>query len=198
MSKTIVMGGVRYKSDSSVVKLNYDRMAEWKNLEDTGGPFAKYKDLDNRALVETVIKDWGIDALYIKSTKILHNEIVKLYNRKYHLHHTPQDVKIGDKPPNYTEELKTFLKISGRQDIKGYCPFEPLVRIAQLGKIDLSKLYFVDPVEFDDYPLFSIFTENMDLRHKLKKIKSLLSDWEEYYNNIAKKIISLSDQISQL
>lgn len=181
-----------------VKALGRQKMSDAKLASSIFRESKKYKNVSTPAdLVKTCIKQWELDANAITEFKCLHEKICKLYldiidNSGINI---IEPAETEPRPGNYTAASTRLSSIKwvgypgGK--VKGFCPFEPVVRLAQLaafpidyfrpGGVELSfeKMPDVKPPNLDSIPKFP--SNKVSLSDRILWIEPHLLKWEEYY-----------------
>lgn len=129
---------------------------------------------------------WNLHGVVVEALREMHEAMLERILEEYG---RPKITK-PDWPVNYTQNmiLVKNLKVPGVDKLKGFCPFEPLVRVNML--ID-----FYGADKFDDFA--KNIAQIKDIPYPvdvpvegpvwvwLQKNKHILQEWENYYTEVA-------------
>lgn len=164
-------------------------------------------------LLKHVLRHFKISLTCTEFLRTLHQSIVvKWLNiidtwKKNHPQNELNLVESSEEhPPNYTPEMSRLKNISfdgfiPGDNLKGYCPFEPIVRLEQLidypihkfEPVELETFEIVQPPE-KDYESINITTAK-ELYDIVLTFETKLQEWESYYDQLCKKINELCKNI---
>jgi hypothetical protein len=148
-------------------------------------------------LHEQIVRTWlkGVDS-WLKSNPKKAEEI------NFHELDEPQ-------PPNYTIGMARIKNMRFRNydhnAIKGFCPFEPVVRLEQLLDFPFETFeieFNISDINFGNTPEWpsgnvQINTPN-DVKREIESLKPDLKLWENYYDNLCQLLLKLCARIEPL
>jgi hypothetical protein len=158
-----------------------------------------------REFILFLVKQFYLSQTTIEFLRELHERIATKFVEQ--VEKNMQDVTVDETPRNYTPNytpslirLKSFRfnKWTG-EDIKGFCPFEPLIRLDQLlsfpiDQFDTAELPAIDipdAPQIDDHAL--TLKSEAEFCAAVVAAKSDIKKWENYYTDVCQ---SLSDGLA--
>lgn len=204
---------LRYKKNPA----NLYKIFEGPSLDE----LLKLPDIEFIKLVKSTS---GVGGMCTHLFKDLHESLVELFLRiiddwkeKY-----PEKIdeinykenSASEYPPNYTDDMIRLKSISfdiGEErwtsdNIKGYCPFEPQVRIAQLLTFPIERFADIDITfgEIGNPPTVENLTykksnnQELELKNKILACLEILKEWDKYYKNVCNTLHDTIESIDKL
>jgi hypothetical protein len=143
---------------------------------------------------------WSFMCNCKEALRVIHEKIASKSVEWWESKHGTIDVVKTDFPHNYTPNMIKIKNIPGTEDIKGFCPFEPIVRINMLldffPNVDFNGILpddFSVPLpktKMGDQNLPSQPLSRLELYNILMnpECQSDLKLWETYYVNLCKTL----------
>lgn len=201
----LVQGGSKQYNVSTKVEYHYQR---WQILNDKKTlleDFEKsFNQLADDEFQRQLVKKMQLANIFIHLLGYFHEQIAKLYLKI--ILESGKDFKESEnsKPPNYTPTMTRLSNITWKEypenKLKGFCPYEPLVRIGQL--IDFPIEYFgeIEIADLCDLPEAPEFanTTSKDLYTRLLEVRPVMDKWESYYIELCKYIEALCEKLQRI
>lgn len=175
------------------------------------------RDVKSRAdLVRRTIKAFKLGMTCVQFLGYLHEQIAQMYidsiDRWTALH--PDDavrvhfVELSEAhPPNYTENMARLknLRFDGwdAQNMKGFCPHEPVERMQQLLDFPIKRfapMFQLPHVDFSNAPVIRdgklAMATAADVHGEVAGMASDFQAWERYYDALSREIQKLCERLT--
>lgn len=208
MSLTICGGSKTYNIATSKCKFQYDRF----QLLNSKGKTALQNDFDlttkeiikmnNTEFIKYMVKKMKLANILIHLLGYFHEQIVKLYMTIIIDSNKPFSEGQESKPSNYTPLMTRLSNIIWNEypenKLKGFCPYEPLVRIQQLLDFPIEHFGLIEIVDLCDLPKTPFIDDtksSQDLYTRILEARGTLEEYELYYIELCKYIEKLSAKL---
>lgn len=220
MTQIIVMGGIRHVVGN---KTNYqiDRFEKWykkdptRAVNDILGNSDIQEIKNKKDILQKILKSFKLGITCIQFLGFLHEQIVILWlkiidewikNNPNKLEKFAFKEEDNTYPPNYTKNMTRLKNIRftrwNHENISGFCPLEPQIRLEQLldfpieifdAQIKLNKIVFDDSPSWPDEILQ--LKNNTDLKKIVIELHPEIRKWEIYYDGLCTNLKDLCNYL---
>jgi hypothetical protein len=210
MTLTICGGSKIYNIECSKIQYYFDRYkllnfkGEKALVDDFDLTQKELLKMSNTDFVKYMVKRMKLASILIHLLGYFHEQIAKLYLKTILESNLDFQETSEAKPSNYTPAMIRLSNITWNgyteNNLKGFCPYEPLVRIRQLLDFPIEHFAIIEISDLCDLPsapqIDDSETKEKKLYTRLLEIRPVLEAYEKYYIELCEYIELLCQKIS--